>query len=369
MTQRNASRRTLALESLEDRSLLAGNVSVDVAGGHLIVRGDNECNGLVIVQLDSGEYAVAGFEHDGAPTTVNGGTDPVIVRGVRGNFDIHLRGGDDLLGIGNDVDLLIDLAGQLGFDDTIPDPGTIGLDEIPDIQLRVPKSLIVHTQDGEDGVAVVADVRYDAIIHTGKHSDGIALAESNIGDDVILRTLAGEDGILVENTEIDGHLNVHTGHDGDTLLVSLSSIRHAVLNSGHGSDSVGISETEFDRELVLLTEHGNDEVVANLVAARLMVVNTGAGNDDVAMGSIATDHDLIVHTGGGNDDVAIADAQIGRNLHVFLAGGSDTLSITDSSARRALLHGGSNFDVLNLDDDDFADDLDVFQFEDRNIGT
>jgi hypothetical protein len=366
MTRRNVSRRRLTLESLEDRSLLAGDVSVKVAGGNLIVRGDNECNGVLIVQLDDGEYAVAGFEHDGAPTTINGGTDPVIVRGVRHNFNIDLRGGDDLLGIGNDVELLVDLAGQLGFED-LPDLGGLEL-EIPDIRLRVPKSLIVHTKDGEDGVAFVGDIRYDAIIHTGKHSDGIAIADSNIGDDVILRTLGGEDGVLIEDSDIGGHLNVHTGHDGDTLLVSLSSVRHAVLNSGHGSDAVGISETEFDRELVLLTEQGNDEVVMNLVAARTMVVNTGSGNDDVAMGAIATDHDLILHTGNGSDSVELAGAEIGRNLHVFLASGNDELTIGTSSARRALLHGGSNFDVLNLDDEDFAGDLDDFSFEDRNIG-
>ena len=367
MTRRSVSRRPLVLESLEVRSLLAGNVSVDVHGGNLKIRGDNECNGLVIVQLDDGEYAVAGFEHDGAPTTINGGTDPVIVRGVRHNFLIDLRGGDDLLGIGNDIPLLIDLAGQLGFGDTLPDPSELGLEEIPDVQLRVPKSLIVHTKDGEDGVAFVGDIRYDAVINTGKHSDGIAFADSDIGDDVILRTERGEDGVLIENTDIDGHLNVHTGHDGDTIVVSLSSVRHAVLNSGHGGDSVGVSETEFDRELVLLTEQGNDEVVMNLVAARLMVVNTGSGNDDIAMGSIATDDDLIVHAGSGSDEVEIS-AQVDRNLHVFLAGGNDTLSITGSSARRALLHGGSNSDILNFDDDDFAGDLDDFSFEDRNVG-
>jgi hypothetical protein len=85
------------------------------------------------------------------------------------------------------------------------------------------------------------------------------------------------------------------------------------------------------------------------------------------MGSIATDDDLIVHTGNGSDEVQI-NAQVDRNLHVFLANGSDTLSITGSSARRALLHGGSSFDILNLDDDDFADDLDDFGFDDRNVG-
>ncbi len=363
---RRSNRRPLTLEPLESRTLLAGDVSVDVAGGNLKLRGDNECNGVLIVQLGTGRYAVVGFDHDGAPTTINGQSDPVIVRGVKHNFIIDLRGGDDLLGIGNNVDLLADLAGELGFEDIIP-TGEPPVEGISDTRLRVPKSLIVHTKDGEDGVVVNAHVGNSAVINTGKHSDGIAIANSRIRDNVVLRTEKGQDGVLIENVAVEGHLNVHTGHDADTLLVSLSEVRHAVLNTGHGSDALGVSETQFDRELVLLTEQGNDEVVVNVVAARRIHLDTGSGNDDVGMAALEIDDDLMVFTGSGRDNVEISDADVDDLFGAFLGSSDDTLSIFGSSARKAVVRGGSGFDVLNVDELSFARKVDEAQFDDINV--
>ncbi len=366
MTRYANRRRHLTLESLESRTLLAGDVSVDVVGGNLKLRGDNECNGVLIVQLGSGRYAVVGFDHDGAPTTINGQDEPVIVRGVKHNFLIDLRGGDDLLGIGNDVELLADLAGELGFADIIP-TGEPPVEGISDSRLRVPKSLIVHTKDGEDGVIVNAHVGHSAVINTGKHSDGIAIADSRIGDNVVLRTEKGEDGVLIENVVVEGHLNVHTGHDADTLLVSLSDIRHAVLNTGHGNDGLGVSETQFDRELVLLTEQGHDQVIVNVVAAGRILLHTGSGNDVVGMAALAIDDDLIIHTGSGDDTVEISDTDVDDLFAAFLGSGDDELSIFGSSARKTLLRGGSGFDILNVDDLSFADRVDEHQFDEINV--
>lgn len=402
---RSTGRRILAVESLERRMMLAGDVDVKVAGGNLKIRGDAECNGVLIVQLRDREYAVIGFDHDGAPTTINGRNEPFIARGVKNNFLINLRKGDDLLGIGNDVDLLADLAAELGFGGCFC---TGGLD-IPDLQLRVPKSLIVHTEDGEDGVVMNADVRYDMIVDTGKHSDGIAVAQSNIGDDMILHTQQGQDGVLIEDANIRDFLLVHTGHDGDSLLAIGTSAGHALLISGQGSDSVAVSEGQFDRELTVLTEQGDDEVLVSLTAAKRMHLDTSGGNDTVAIVGIELDRDLTLHTGSGKDEVEIAEAQLRKlfaflgndnddlrleqvkardlahldtgsgndkvtiaesstdNLMAFLGSGNDALTVTGSKAKKALLRGGSGFDTLNVDSRSFARKVDEDQFEDVNV--
>src|SRR5688572_26321332 len=104
-------RRPMFLESLESRAMLAGDISVNVSGGNLIVRGDNAANQIAILKLGSGEYAVAGFNG----TTVEGSADPFIATGVRGNIDVDLKSGNDLLGVGNDVAGLIALGQSLGF--------------------------------------------------------------------------------------------------------------------------------------------------------------------------------------------------------------------------------------------------------------
>jgi hypothetical protein len=337
--------RRLAVEPLEPRTLLAGDVSVEVVGGHLRVRGDEECNGLVIAQLGDNRYVVAGFEHDGAPTTINGSTDPLIVRGVKRNFDIDLKDGDDLLGIGNDVELLADLAEELGFGDALI--ADADLPELPDQRLRIGGSLIVRTKGGEDGVLINANVRRDAVIRTGLSSDGVALVNSRVGDDMILRTETGQDGVLIENAKIESHLNVHTGDDGDTLLVALSNIDNAVLNTGEGKDALGVSQTEFDRHLVLLTAQSNDDVVLQAVLARRIHLDTGSGDDNVAV-----------------------DAEVDSLLAIFLGSGDDDLAIAgSSSARTALLRGGTGRDFLDVSDFDFARNVNEAQFEDVDEGT
>jgi hypothetical protein len=347
MTRPFSRRRTprrLALEALESRALLAGDVSVDVVGGTLRLRGDEECNGVLIAQLGEGRYAVVGFEHDGAATTINGSAEPLVVRGVRHNFDIDLGGGDDLLGIGNDVELLAGLADELGFGDALLADAEVP--ELPDQRLRVPGTLIVRTKDGEDGVLVNASVRRSAIFRTGLKSDGVALVNSRFGDNVILRTETGQDGVLIENVTIDDHLNVHTGDNGDTLLVALSDIGHAVLNTGRGKDAVGISETRFDRHLVLLSGHDNDDVLLDVVAARRIHLDTGEGSDSVQIGGTEVDDLLAVFLGRGDDELAIAGA----------------------SGRKALLRGGLGRDLVDASDLDFDRGADERQFEEEGDG-
>ncbi len=58
----------LRLESLEGRAMMTGNVTADVVNGKLEIDGDAAANTIVITQIGSGEYTIAGD----ATTTVNG---------------------------------------------------------------------------------------------------------------------------------------------------------------------------------------------------------------------------------------------------------------------------------------------------------
>src|SRR5262245_61795686 len=81
--------RRLAVESLEQRAMLAGNVDVFVAGGNLFVRGNNADNFVLIQEIDDGDeketthaYLVTGLDFDasalpnppfgGGETSING---------------------------------------------------------------------------------------------------------------------------------------------------------------------------------------------------------------------------------------------------------------------------------------------------------
>jgi len=92
----------LGLETLEDRLALSGNVIVSLSSGTLRIVGDNLSNGVMITQAPGVYgYTITGISSDptgtaGDTTTVNG-LPAVTVYGVRENFDIRLRGGNDFL--------------------------------------------------------------------------------------------------------------------------------------------------------------------------------------------------------------------------------------------------------------------------------
>src|SRR4051812_47187031 len=117
------SRRTMVVEQLEGRSMLAGNIAVSVAGGNLIITGDNRDNAVLVQQGDNpGEYLITGFDFadsgvvgfQAGPTTITGsgtvevpdlgGTSARLVRNVTGNIIINMNKGNDAVGVGNSID-------------------------------------------------------------------------------------------------------------------------------------------------------------------------------------------------------------------------------------------------------------------------
>ena len=86
--QRN--QRTLAVESLESRAMLAGNVLVSVdSAGNVRITGDNADNRLTITQSGNGSYLIMGQQ-----TTINGLASRTVT-GVRRSLAMDLRGGND----------------------------------------------------------------------------------------------------------------------------------------------------------------------------------------------------------------------------------------------------------------------------------
>jgi len=84
--------RRLALEKLQARELLAGDVTAAVTNGFLVVRGDDAANELTIERISGDKVRVTGA----TGTTINGLTQPAILR-VRKGYDIATGGGDDKL--------------------------------------------------------------------------------------------------------------------------------------------------------------------------------------------------------------------------------------------------------------------------------
>ena len=101
MTQ---SLRALRFEHLEDKALLAGDVTVAVVHGALVITGDELGNQIAISSSqEPGEYLIQGLdgtllhlaEEDGA------GESELLVTGVRHGIHVDLGEGDDSVSLNN----------------------------------------------------------------------------------------------------------------------------------------------------------------------------------------------------------------------------------------------------------------------------
>jgi hypothetical protein len=413
-------RRPMFLESLESRAMLAGDISVNVSGGNLIVRGDNAANQIAILKLGSGEYAVAGFNG----TTVEGSADPFIATGVRGNIDVDLKSGNDLLGVGNDVAGSIALAQALGFGADLGNAAalqtqleTLLADAEAPVRLTVPRNLIVRAGGGRDGVGVSCDVGGDINANLGSGNNTLAIFNSTVGDDVIARGGGQNDLVLIEGSEIDGVLDTNLGSGTNNLEATETSIGQSVIAiGGKNRDIVHLIDSSIDDHVIARTGSGDDDVLIHSHQGSGSEVggnidaDTGSGSDFVDLdGQVGGS--VIIRTGDGIDEVGLFDLNVRRNVIVLLGSGNDfftaenvrvrgvatidagsgddevvldtctvdkvftaimgsgrdRLSIFASAADLAVLIGGSGTDTLNVDDEDFADDAVVVLFEDVNV--
>jgi hypothetical protein len=429
MVKRNSSRlcakkpgrRTMFLESLESRAMLAGDISVNVSGGNLIVRGNNADNQVAILKLDTGEYAVAGFNG----TTVKGSANPYIAKGVTGNIDVDLKSGNDLLGVGNDVAGLIALGQALGFGAAIGDAAalqtqleTLLADAGAPARLNVPRNLIVRAGGGRDGVGISGDIGRDINADLGSGNNTLAIVNSRVGDDVIARAGGQNDLVLIQESKIDEMLDVHLGHGTNDLDVADSSIgQSAIVISGKNNDFVHFADVSIDDNVIVRTSSGADEVyvhshdgvgidiggnvdidtgsnadfvevgegsvggsvnirtgdhidevnLLDLQVRRNVIVLLGSGNDFLFADNVRVRGVATIDAGSGDDEVVLVNSDVDKVLTAVLGSGRDRLSIFASSADLAVLIGGSDFDTLNGDDEDFADDAVVVLFEDVNV--
>src|SRR4051812_39926416 len=83
------------IERLEERRLLAGNVTAEGVGGNFIIEGDSNGNGIVLTAITrrSGPFRLSGDPS----TTINGQSGHVDLVGVTGDVRIDLGAGKNSL--------------------------------------------------------------------------------------------------------------------------------------------------------------------------------------------------------------------------------------------------------------------------------
>jgi hypothetical protein len=316
----------LAVERLEKRELMAGDVQVHVDGQMLVIWGDAADNGVTLTYNSNTQtYRVSGKDDGGSPTTINGvdTSQPANVQdfsGVKQVF-VGLNAGNDDFEIGSPTAV-----------DTV-----------------IEKWMTIDMGDGDDQVTLG---------QAGNAAGGDApIAESlNVGTSLNINLGAGNDHLSIANATIGLALNVLAG-DGDdhvdfdtsftpsgATTPALFPVRvqgNALISLGGGADELTLQNASVQGNLTVLDGAGPADItVSNVSAKKRLDINTGDDADQIDI-QLVRARQCSINTNGGIDHVVLSNATF-TMLSIKLGAGRDHLKLTNvRTSLSANLDGGS----------------------------
>jgi hypothetical protein len=275
--------RPLALESLELRQMLAGNVTVSLVGGNLFVAGDDESNQIAVTAgTEAGSFNVKGL--NGTTVTMAGSSTPapdtgLVVTGVRGHVSVRMADGDDAV-------------------------------EVSNAEFR--RGLLVETGAGNDTVNV-HDVKLGGFLNivTGVDNDTVTVGTASTPATALVSDSAA-------NVRAALAIDIFLGDGVDSAQVNSAAAPAIIAGGGKGADTVGIHSIRT-ASLVVGGGDGSDVDQVDVTGAKAIAA--------------------VIGTGGGADRVGIVDSAF-TSLNVAMGSGDDGLSLQKVKAKIAILAGG-----------------------------
>lgn len=349
--------RKLWVESLENRTLLAGNVSVFVDGDVLKIIGDGQGNGVSVQQLDNNKFFVTGFAASGGDTTVNGQLTGRIVSGVN-HIDADLNAGWDIFIMSNSAFRRDQLAQQLSGGTAGPiqaSPEAPNANTTDPVTTRVTGNVSVKLDDGNDGVGIGARIgRLDAngniingvlSINGGNGRDQVNVDRSTAFDDMLFDMGSGNDTVQANTVRVGDFIFASMGDGSDRFVSDNAHGWHSQILGGNQDDVVDIRNYRMEQEVFVDTGSGNDRIYGSGVGGISIAFVTGDGNDRIGVDGANSRGGTTVDTGSGNDFVRLNGFFTADHLGVFQGDGDDTLRLKNTTADDTTLSGGSGFDT------------------------
>jgi hypothetical protein len=309
--------------------LLAGDVTLNVVHGNLILQGDELDNKVLITAAEEpGSYVVSGLDgtnlvQEGEPASTE-----FIVTGVH---SVRAR-----LGAGNDLIALVganfrgDVAINAGADDDRVFVGTGG--DAPELVGLLPADLSVG-------------VRHSLTINAGNGNDQVSVDDVAIGRGLVIHAGFGNDTATLGSSAVADEPGARLRVQGGV---------HVGL--GEGNDGLTMNQIRAQRAIVVQGGAGDNSVNANMTSSHTMAVRGGGGVDTVALTGLHVRH-LGIHTGESDDSVDVRDSVFG-SFGVALGNGNDTLTTSALQARLAVQLGDKGEDTLNvLSENTFAHEV------------
>ncbi len=268
----------LHVEALEDRQLLAGNVTATLAaGGDLTIRGDNASNSVILEVFEDRTFELRGL----SSTTID--AEDFAGRTLNGNVRVQLRGGDDVFELsGNST---IDVLENVRISDSDGD------DTFKFFRVEMGGQLTIRAGKGDDRLTFFDATAEKMNFNLGQGNDTQTMVLLNssrrVADQAIIKTGSGNDDITLRGNYESARVSLGSGDDvfrgtfftadtaninfsgGNDLLVDggFSGAFSFVAKFGSGDDTADL--TSFFRDIELNGGGGTDTVFAAPLDARL----------------------------------------------------------------------------------------------------
>jgi VCBS repeat-containing protein len=316
----------LSFEKLEDRTVMAGNVTAIDASGYLLLFGDGGDNQVAITQNLNGSLNVAGT----AGTTINGQGSATLGAATRGALILMGEGNDTLSITGTTASAL-----NIGSSTTIDLGG--GNDTLNLTNFGTAGSLTINAGAGNDNINIARGVN---------DTTGIG---AQIGGNLVIQGSTGDDSVTLRNSSVRFVTVVDENVGNDTADIRNSQFGHVALFIGNaGIDSINNAGNTFAfNPYVLLYENltainapitVNDTATATVGQATTINV---LANDNANGGTLNTGSVVIVQAPVNGSAVVNPNGTISYTPTVGTTATTDVFTYTVADTNGNISNAGT----------------------------
>lgn len=296
------------LQALEDRTLLSGNVSAQIANGTLNITGDS-ANNSVEINVSGGNLVVTGLDS----TKINGAASFTLATGsatFAGTVNVQLGSGDDSFYVTDGVTLTgtLQLIDGLGVT-------TLGLRG-----LTLNGGLSISTGQGNDSLSLEDTTITGSVgISTAGGVDLVSFLTTTINGGVSINTGDGADNVIFDQSHFGGGLTLDAGSENDSILLRQSTVGGNLLVIGRtGDDYINLQDVTVGGRTWIFGLRGDDTIVVNgtnTFSGRAFFGGVLGRHDAVLLSATSTFSRRAVHPGFNSQTVAqsVIDAKVNNS--------------------------------------------------------
>jgi large repetitive protein len=312
--------RKLAVESLETRRVLAGNVSAALSGYHLLITGDNLANDITITALPGtpGRVRIT----PAAGTTLNGLSVPLTFPSF-GDIRLSMQGASDNVIFNGDAGLTDSLPGSLVVDNGEGN-NTFTLSDY-----SIGTNLTVRSGSGVDAITLTNNIVGNNITINNGHANGFGRQTTNVETD---NTIGG-------NLRIS---NLNGDHDINITGIGPIAVAHDLIignyGTGLGDDiNIEIDNATVGNNFIMNNRSVSNTLINNLTVERNVTIRNSSGDNVVNLesgntfGTSAADRFSLLN-GIGSNTVDINDLTVNGHSSIRNYAGAANVTIGDDAA-------------------------------------